>query len=553
MPANNFTSAYERMFAEISSLHAIQDSNPNEALSLIRLLVDEISSSEVTSVERGYLNFSCSSVLINCGSRIGDGSAIDDGRELAENALRAFESSAPVTYQCRCNIANAILARSEVDLVMGGGDRQVWEPILIENRMRYLEELRTARSILFEIAESDEADTYTRSSAYCNLANTLDTSGRWAEAYNFYLRALEVDPTSGNAAGNIAQLLRYRIEFGVGHLGHLAAVFNHYVNLAQQQQAGAANYAGQHVADQWSGLEAVDEVGHFAHGYDSDSDAYLQWVVMYRLALSPVVEGVGTDYARWDIATLEPLYGGPEDLSTPEIVGEMNVLKADFLVSRRLAFDAIAEIGGFDLSQPDTDTGYYVETFDHSLYGASYSRLILSQRSTLDVLDKTAVIANEYFSCGERPSQVNFRKFWTDASGALRSTITRGPGRKFPALALAELALDMGREGMYAQAQALRNAGTHRIVHAALDNITGVTDLSRSRIDLLELISSTILALQVTRSAYMYLIDLVAMWNHPDDHPGQHVSISMTEYSPRTNYGEPNLAAEEVGHEELPE
>jgi len=59
---------------------------------------------------------------------------------------------------------------------------------------------------------------------------------------------------------------------------------------------------------------------------------------------------------------------------------------------------------------------------------------------------------------------------------------------------------------MYGASQALRNAGTHRIVHAALLSATGVTEDSRSRIDLLELMNSTVLALQVTRSAYLYLI-----------------------------------------------
>lgn len=83
---------------------------------------------------------------------------------------------------------------------------------------------------------------------------------------------------------------------------------------------------------------------------------------------------------------------------------------------------------------------------------------------------------------------------------------------------------------MYAASQALRNAGTHRIVHAALREVTGVTVDARSRIDLFELVDSTILALQVTRSAYLYLIDLVASWNHPDDHPEEHVPIPSFEY-----------------------
>jgi hypothetical protein len=43
-----------------------------------------------------------------------------------------------------------------------------------------------------------------------------------------------------------------------------------------------------------------------------------------------------------------------------------------------------------------------------------------------------------------------------------------------------------------------------------------------SSVDLTDLVNSTVVALQVTRSAYLYLIDLVYMWNHPDDHEGDY-------------------------------
>src|SRR5665648_286226 len=36
------------------------------------------------------------------------------------------------------------------------------------------------------------------------LAYGLDYSGRWAEAYDFCLHALEADPSNGNAAGNLS-------------------------------------------------------------------------------------------------------------------------------------------------------------------------------------------------------------------------------------------------------------------------------------------------------------------------------------------------------------
>lgn len=207
----------------------------------------------------------------------------------------------------------------------------------------------------------------------------------------------------------------------------------------------------------------------------------------------------------------------------------MNVLKSDFLVSRRLAFEADVQISA-GLHQAKDDSGYYLETLDHSLYGTQYSKLLLAQRSALDVLDKTAVVANEHFDVGDVPSQVYFRKFWSEQSGELRVVLVKARGRARPNLALAELADDMADDGMYSASQALRNAGTHRIVHAALLSPTGITKNSRSTISLKELVESTILALQVTRSAFLYLIDLVAMWNDPDDHPGHYIEIPNVAY-----------------------
>lgn len=223
------------------------------------------------------------------------------------------------------------------------------------------------------------------------------------------------------------------------------------------------------------------------------------------------------------------LFGETLEDVTPPILAEMNVLKSDFLVSRRLAYEG--HIGVLEgPSQETGDSGYYVETYDYSLFGTKFSRLTLAQRSALDTLDKTAVVANEYFALGDRPASVSFRNFWTTKNGHLRSGLVKSPGRGLAALALAELALDMEQGGCYSPAQALRNAGTHRIVHAAVADDTGVTLDSRSRIHVVDLVDSTIAALQVTRSAYLYLIDLVASWNDPADVPDGSIPFPSEEY-----------------------
>lgn len=498
--------------------------------STARDLVERIQRDQLSRAETSRLDFTISSMLINNGSDRGESESIEFGQQLAADAADAAESQSAFQYQCLYNVANSIEALCALRRP-SGTRREEWQPELVAIRFDQRADLQRARMLFLTIGEAAGADNRTRSSAYCNLANDLDHAGRWAEAYDYYLRALEADATNGNAAGNLAQLLQGRMATGRGLIGHLAAVYDQYVVLAQSLRDGTAAFAGDTVAQRWDALPLTGSAGHVEHGLDEGTpdDDYRRWVADHRLALSPAVQGLGSEHAHWDTAVIEMLFGEtPEDV-TPPILAEMNVLKSDFLVSRRLAYEGyVGAIEG--PSQEASDSGYYVETYDYSLFGTKFSKLTLAQRSALDTLDKTAVVANEYFGLGDRPASVSFRKFWTTKDGDLRLGLVKSPGRGLAALALAELALDMEQGGCYSPAQALRNAGTHRIVHAAVADDTGVTLDSRSRIHVVDLVDSTIAALQVTRSAYLYLIDLVAAWNDPADVPDGATAFQSEEY-----------------------
>lgn len=511
------------------ALHGeVDGGSPAEAAQAALAALGEIEASALPAVEKGGLRFTCSSLVLNAASRLGDVTLARQGKQIAERALEAAPPDQPSHYQCLYNVANAILIETDLDLPTAG-DRETWEPQLIRVRIAHRDGLRQARRLLSDIASAESTDPHTRSSACCNLANTLDHSGRWAEAYDYYLRALESDPSNGNAAGNLAQLLLTRIQSGIGQTGHIAAVYDKYVQMAKSLREGTLQFAGPETADRWDSLQPTESLGHLSHGLEDPTDDYRRWVASHRLALSAAVEGLGSDGPRWDGAVIQRLHGSVAEKMTPPILAEMNVLKSDFLVSRRLAYEGISEAADGP-AQRDDDSGYYVDTLDYSLYGTQYSKLLLAQRSALDVLDKTAVVANEYFVLGDRPDKVSFRRFWATDTGQVRDKLVKGAGLALPAFALSELAFDMGSGGMYESSQALRNAGTHRIVHAAFLDSTGVTVDSRSRVDLFEVIESTILALQVTRSAYLYLIDLVASWNRPSDHEGDYVEIPTYEY-----------------------
>jgi hypothetical protein len=374
-------------------------------------------------------------------------------------------------------------------------------------RLAHLDGLREPRMLYGRIGANQLAPPEVRATALCNLGNALDESGRWAEAYSAYADALQADPTNGNAAGNLAELLRRRLGRRVDQRGHLTAVYDKYVVMAQSLRERTVEIAGIAAADRWDALELTGSQGHLRHDGDH-LDPYQSWIVRHRLALVPSVEGLGSDSQQWDSARAACVVSSSGE-GVPGIFGALNVLKAEFLVARRLAFrgeQMQAEAGG--RQHPD-DPGLYTDTLDGAFYGEPSALLLLAQRSALDVLDKIAVAANEHFSSGLLPSRVEYSNYWSDPrTGQIRPQMEAGDGLR-SLLALAELAADLSEEGMYPSARLLRNAGTHRLVHATSGEPTGPTRDTFSTVDIHELQAATVEALQVVRAAYLYFVDLI--------------------------------------------
>lgn len=296
---------------------------------------------------------------------------------------------------------------------------------------------------------------------------------------------------------------------GQGLLGHYAAVYDQYVEKAHQLREHTVAIAGEATARRWDELELTESPGHTSHDGD-ELDEYQQWIKEHRLALALAVEGLGSDEPRWDSASLGGVKVNVGEPDPPRIFSSMNVLKAEFLTVRRLAFHGETMLLESLFSQHPTDTGSYADTLDHSLYGEPPAMLILAQRASLDLLDKIAVAANEHFQTGLTPDQVTFRSYWFDrGSGAIRPKLPKPVTGYGMAIALAELSYDMDKEGLYPAAQTLRNAGTHRLVHLTHGVPTGVTEGTHSTVDYWELIRACHESLRVARSAFIYLIDLI--------------------------------------------
>lgn len=259
------------------------------------------------------------------------------------------------------------------------------------------------------------------------------------------------------------------------------------------------------------------------------NDAYRDWVARHRLALIAALEGTGRQAGdrRWDAIGLTTVSDVSSSSIAPRIFSILNVLKGDFLVARRLAFEAeqvLDETGGWHLH--DSDTGTYTDTLQYEVHGEAASKLVLAHRAALDVLDKTAVAVNDHLEVGDDPTKVGFRKFWFEDKQCtrLREALVKHDGLSTAVLSMAELALDMARGGMYEHAQDVRNAGTHRfiIIHQGMSEVE--SNLTMQAITLSGMRQACHQSLTVARAAFIYLVALFAVH---ESRKGQSGKISV--------------------------
>ena len=492
------------------------DSDPAKTAASMSVLIDD-------AVKRHYRSPSVPSILTNMTSvLINAGMALNDQEALAqaEHVLIGLISNAHDEAQWRCraqyNLANAtdhaadFRARSSLK---GLADDD--KPAAFY-RARSIEcvDLRTARFNFALAAKDDSADQQTR--ALTNLANTLSTSGRWLEAYERYVQAVQADPTNGNAAGNAALCLGRAIRSNLGPRGHLAAVYEKYRQIAQSNRARTIELAGPETADRWDRLAPIDTPGHLSHS--ASGDPYVQWVARERLALTPVMDGLGSDTERFDAVRIAALIVATRGPHVPAIFAAANVMKADYIAARSTAYrglSMIAEAADSGAQHP-TDTGTYADTLDDAVYGEPVSLVNLGSRAALDVLDKIAVTLNEYLNVGDSAGYVDFRSFWRDKKvkqdqhQAIRTVLWRDGVDGSRLLALAELADDMDTHGLYAQTHAIRNRSTHRLVRAKLFGAEGVTNTALSTLNLEDLQAGCLESLRVARIALLYFHAFVA-------------------------------------------
>jgi len=476
------------------SLYRMVDTDPTEAAGRARSLeaTEYLPQSEVDAIK--------GAIFIDAGNELQDVEIVSEGVDLIRTLLKVHPDRMDIIY----NLANGLSALAQVTKLPIGH----WYLKTSDYR-------REARLHFESVGQSKTAEFGIMARAKTNQANLLNQSFRWLEAYELYREAVRLDPKNVIAASGAVKVLLRATERRLGHNKLLQALAARYLRLVREHQSQLSKYGGsraEKILDELPSDLDVDVDVHWPPDL-SNADDFTRFVADNNLSLSLTIEGLDPDLRHWDSLSIQSIH---EDLDTPHgvptIFAMFNILKADYLAARWLAYQAIRNLA--------RESGSYADTLDYAMYGIRESLFTLAQRSTIDILDRIAVAASEYFGLNDSPSIIYFWKRWHVNDGRklnrplewqpfIKNEIDKG---NTALIALAELAEDIAVGGYLAPKRTLRNESTHRFV---IVHDMGSSGSRESRyvkhFNVEDFKIQTISALKLARAALFYFVEMVTI------------------------------------------
>ncbi len=430
-------------------------------------------------------------VLIDVGALTKDSQAIQEGVDVFRELIERY----PRSHGFKYNLGNGLVTLADTV------PYRCLDWYLETSALR-----REARSLFEAVAANGECENGLRSTAACNLGNAYWKGHRWAEAYDAYLTAVRFDPSNVIAQTGAARVLIRCAQLRLGSPSVLMAVAQRHIERSEPHKYRLRELGGPH-AEAYLAPLFEEKLPGGVYPDLSSADDYQRFVARKRLALSLTIEGLDTSLKRWDslqiASTTEPV----STAGVPPLYAMFNVMKADFLAARLLAYQT--------LHKGTRDSGTYADTLDYALYGINQSLLTIAQRTCIDVLDKIAVATSEYFGLTGRFIYFSNRWYGEKLKGGglqwnpdLREAILK---ENTALVALAEISLDIEAGGALHWSKLLRHASTHRFIVAhdigdSASRTSSFVDHYRSE----DFENSVIRSLQLTRAALLYFVDLIA-------------------------------------------
>tara|TARA_R110002051_G_scaffold269600_1_gene329786 strand:+ start:1940 stop:3481 length:1542 start_codon:yes stop_codon:yes gene_type:complete len=267
----------------------------------------------------------------------------------------------------------------------------------------------------------DQLPAMRRCQILTNLANQLNTAGRFVEALEYWTRALDLVPDFWMAQGNrgIALLTYGGALYDDGHRD-VFLIFAHddlVTALASEPILDAGGppsaVAGfQAKLNQVNAYRNVDrlreefELNNHSLGETAAEQSYRRWCLNNHLFLNPLNDVGPIPLAARDVFALP---GFVVPISKPPIlIGFFNQMKQEFVSARWLYYEAL---NASEMHFSDKDVSLF-NTLDYPSYSLSVEKLKLAYRSAYSIFDKIAFFLNEYMDLGMKPDEISFAKVW---------------------------------------------------------------------------------------------------------------------------------------------
>jgi tetratricopeptide (TPR) repeat protein len=248
-----------------------------------------------------------------------------------------------------------------------------------------------------------------------NMANALNTIGRFVEAIEYWNRALEILPSFSMAQGNRGYGLAYYARM-LYDRGHSAVFLKHAYDDMNTALSGLLYEDAKNGFTQTiSWIQSKVSSDYLKEGIDMDSFSlgdsnqeiqYRRWCLENRLFINPL-----NDLGSFSIAC-------QDILTTPDIVikvgegpyyqGYFNQIKQEYVSVRYLYYEGIK---AKETHFSDKRVLLY-NTLDYPSYSIAVEKVKVTFRICYSLFDKIAYFLNHYLKLVIPEKNVTFRTFW---------------------------------------------------------------------------------------------------------------------------------------------
>jgi len=252
-----------------------------------------------------------------------------------------------------------------------------------------------------------------------NLANALNSVGRFVEATQYWDRALEINSTFGMARGNRGYGLTFyaRCLYDDGH--RILFLKHAHRSLKAALESKTLHQDARRAFEQvLREIEAVvpekhldteDPCDTFSLGETNEEIAYRKWCLAQRLFLNPLNDLTTDSIAAHDVLTTPSIVMGIDE--GPYYPGFYNQMKQEFVSARYFLYEGMAADSPH---YSDQNVSLY-DTLDYPAYSLAIERTKAAFRTVYSLLDKIAFFLNHYMDLKIPERQVSFRTFWYES------------------------------------------------------------------------------------------------------------------------------------------